>query len=186
MAFYPVGVHRLLLVTLIIGQTTAQRASPFTWTAPVDIGAPCTGDGGLSLPAFCGGQLEGNIKLICTDDRPWLGSRQQDLCNSRCTCPFGSTCVWNSTMMFCQKRCYAPGDCARGQYCHRFWNSEVSACLDGSFSRVTPSDWKPDERKYWSPTYRWLEPYRYEAPTPAQRVKEAADEERRQRLFRSR
>jgi hypothetical protein len=185
-AFYAVGVPRLLLVALIIGQTKAQRAPLFTWTAPIDIGAPCSGDGGLSLPAFCGGRPEANVQLICTDDRPGLGSREQVLCNDRCTCPFGSTCVWDNAMTLCQKRCFAPGDCARGQFCHRFRDSEVSACLEAGFTNWrSPSDWIPKEQKYWSPASRWLEPYRSETPSPAQRVKEAADEERRQR-FRAR
>lgn len=176
MAFYGVGVHRLLLVTLIIGQTKAQRVSPFVWTAPVDIGAPCSSDVGLARPAFCGGQPEKNIKLFCTDERLGLGSRQQVLCNDRCMCPFGSTCVWDSAQMYCQKRCYAPGDCARGQFCHHFRNSEVSACLEAGFTNWgSPGDWIPNEQAYWRPTYRWLEPYRYEPPSRSQRVKEASD-----------
>ncbi|MBL8940560.1 MAG: hypothetical protein JNM69_38810 [Archangium sp.] len=73
--------------------------------------------------------------------------------------------------MVCLKRCFAPGDCARGQFCHRLRDSEVSACVSSDPFQV--SVWKPDDRRYWSPTYRWLEPYRSEAPTPAQRVKEA-------------
>lgn len=183
MAFYGVSVHRLLLFALIIGQTKAQRASPFVWTAPVDLGAPCTSDAGVSFPVFCSRPV-GNIIQLCIDDRPELASRQhEELCNDHCTCQFGATCVRDSSMLFCQKRCYAQSDCARGQFCHRFWNSEVSACLGPGFGWLRRSDWKPDERKYWSPTYRWLEPYRYEPPSPAQRVKEAADDERRRRLL---
>jgi len=186
-AFYAVGVYRLLLVALIIAQTGPARRSSFTWQAPVDFGAPCP-DAGLPLPAVCMGQ-ERRVAQHCIDHLPGApGLRYDELCNDQCACPFGSTCVGDSSSLrLCQKVCFAQSDCGGGLLCHRFSNSKVSACVTPTqASWFRPSDWKPDERKYWSPTYRWLEPYRYEPPSPAQRVKEAADDERRQRLFRAR
>ncbi|MBM4782237.1 MAG: hypothetical protein GQE15_31545 [Archangiaceae bacterium] len=169
MAFYAVGVHRLLLVTLIIAQTGPARRSSFTWQAPVDFGAPCP-DAGLPSPGVC----MGGVAQRCVDLRQDAKFHFFELCNDQCVCPFGSTCVGNSSdQRICQKVCFAQSDCGGGLICHRFWNSTVSACVTPTqASWFLPSDFKPDERKYWSPTYRWLEPYRYEPPSPAQRIKE--------------
>ena len=85
-----------------------------------------------------------------------------------------------TTMRFCIKACYTPIDCRGDQVCHRFAQSTVSACISTSREGwLLPSDWKPDERKYWRPTYRWREPASFQSPTPAELVREAAEERRR-------
>ena len=116
----------------------------------------------------------GGVAQRCVDLRQDAKFHFFELCNDQCVCPFGSTCVGNSSdQRICQKVCFAQSDCGGGPICHRFWNSTVRACVTPTQARwFLPSDFKPDERKYWSPTYRWLEPYRYEPPSPAQRIKE--------------
>lgn len=178
MAFYGVGVHRLWLALLLAQAEPAKRSS-FTWQVPVDFGAPCP-DAGLALPAVC--MAQERVAQHCVEMLPGAAVlRHGELCNDECRCPFGSTCVGDSSSLrLCQKVCFAQRDCGGGLLCHRFSNSNVSACVTPTQqSWFRPTDWKPEERKYerryWSPTYRWLEPYRYEPPSPAQRVKEASD-----------
>lgn len=175
-------MHRWLLLALVHGSP----AEPgLRWTAPVDFGAPCSRDAGaLELPARCV-EDPAFVAQVCVDRLLAPRLTRHDLCDDQCRCPFGSTCVGDSSLQLCMKRCFAPDDCGRGQVCHRFFDSAVSACVPIRLVEwLRPADARPDERRYWRPGFPWREPRRFEPPTPADRVRDFVLDERRRAVFR--
>lgn len=150
---------RVVLVALVL--TQHRDPYPFPWSAPLDFGAPCSLDGGsLPLPGVCMFAPERFVSQHCVETLPGAGYRSTpELCNNHCRCPFGTTCLADSTMRFCIKVCYAPTDCRGDQVCHRFAQSTISACVSPSReSWLLPSDWTPDNRKYRTSSPTWREP----------------------------